>query len=167
MSGNTDNVDPALALLVSAVDKLPERHDGGPAITLTVHGLIVSGVMIASWQWFQDAEQLCRDADGGATWAEISKIFSDGLQTVRNESQVVGDVIEDFAQRYRDALLKVDRPTYIHLRDARAFPGGSTPIPTAGTYWRGRLADVSGWWFGFLAEGPGDNPPAFFAAAVR
>jgi hypothetical protein len=151
-------IDPALELLVSSVDKLPERHDGGPAITLTVHGLIISGVMIASWQWFQDAEQLCRDADGGAVWAEISKVFSEGLRTVRSESQVVHEVIEDFAQRYRDALLKVDRPMYIHLRDARSWPGGSTsPIPTVGTYWRGRLSDVSGWWFGLLAEGPNNK----------
>lgn len=155
MSNETGNIDPALSLLVGAVDKLPERHDGGPAITLTVHGLVVSGIMIASWQWFQDAEQLCRDGDGGATWAEISKVFSDGLRTVRNESQVVHEVIEDFAQRYRDALLKVDRPMYIHLRDARTFPSGWTsPTPTAGTYWRGKLADVSGWWFGMLADAP-------------
>jgi hypothetical protein len=43
-------------------------------------GLIVSDVMIASWKWFQEAEQLCRDADRGAVWAEISKIYNDGCK---------------------------------------------------------------------------------------
>jgi hypothetical protein len=51
------DVDPVLSALVAAMDTVPERHDGGPSITLVVNGVIISGQVIAGWQWFH-AEQL-------------------------------------------------------------------------------------------------------------
>lgn len=162
-------IDGVLALLVTALNSMPDRCEDGPPLTLTVQGLLISGKVIPDWEWFEDVEQLCKDtwvASGGPDtgnqgWAEFFKMGKKGMLQGRSEARAVQGVIQDLAQRYRDALLDVDRPTYIHLRDARAFPAsGASPIPTAGTYWRGRLADVSGWWFGTLTVDPDDDSAA-------
>lgn len=169
MYSDNREIDETLTLLVTALNNMTERSEDGPGITLTVQGLIISGKVIPNWEWFEGVEQLCKDsgiASGGPDtgnqgWAEFFKMGKEGMLQGRSEARTVQDVIQDLAQRYRDALLDVDRPTYIHLRDARAFPaGGASPIPTAGTYWRGRLADVSGWWFGALTVDPDDDSAA-------
>lgn len=177
MSNEHSAVDGALAILVNALNSSPERRGDGPGLVLMVQGLIISGKAIANWEWFEDVEQLCKDSwiasgrsdTGEHGWAEFFKLGKEGMLQGRAESQAVNDVIENLAQRYRDALVDVDRPTHIHLRDAKAFPSaGASPIPVGGTYWRGRLADVSGWSFGLLGEGPregpADEPPRFFGA---
>jgi hypothetical protein len=44
---------------------------------------------------------------------------------------------------------------FIHLRNAHIFAPGQPPIPTSphGTFWRGRLASVDGYFLGRLMQG--------------
>jgi hypothetical protein len=53
---------------------------------------------------------------------------------------------------------KNDAYHYIHLSGARIFLPGQPPIPTQGegVYWRGRISEVSGFWFRNLTVSDGD-----------
>lgn len=163
MSDDQPNIDPALSLMVNTVNELTERQEDGPGVTLTVQGLIVTGMVIPDWQWFEDVEHQCHDvrrASGASAdttddgRALLFKTLRDELVEIRAQAKIVAAVTEDLPLRYQQALFNIDRTVYIHLRDARAIPTGSaTPIPTSdGIHWRGKLAEVSGWSFGVPAR---------------
>jgi hypothetical protein len=133
---DTSNIDPDLFLLVDTVNSSSERHDDGLGITLTVHGLTISGRVIPGWQWLEDAEELCRGG-GDHHWVDF---FTDARRSAgRGNAESNGD------------------RAIVHLRDTRFFPlGGLTPVPAmekSGFHWRGKIADVSGWTPGVLTVG--------------
>jgi hypothetical protein len=47
-------IDRALEVVVSEINSLAERQDGGPGVVLTVGGLVIGGTIIPDWQWFDE-----------------------------------------------------------------------------------------------------------------
>jgi hypothetical protein len=46
---------------------------------------------------------------------------------------------------------EVEEPKHIHLKNAQIFVPGNPPLPSKdGVYWRGKLADVNGFYIGKL-----------------
>lgn len=151
--------DGTLAVLVDVVNSLSERQADGPSVILTLGGLIVSGVVIPSWQWYEEVEEDLREAyvrSGGdpasedAGWAMLFKEVGQKVAQQDAEKRVAMEAGEGLAERYRRALGRQDITTFIHLKDARVFTPGQEGMPRNGMYWRGRLSQLAGWAFGLL-----------------
>jgi hypothetical protein len=160
--GDTE-IDRALEVVVSEINGLAERQDGGPGVVLTVGGLVIGGTIIPDWQWFDEVEHAARAAftvhTGGSIddehggWARLLRGFSESLVRDREEHRAAQHVIGGLSENYRRLLAREEnRTTYIHLSDARVLASGVSPLPPGGMLWRGRLAEVSGWSFGHLGE---------------
>lgn len=106
-------------------------------ITLFVGGLVVSGQLTSGHKYFEGlGEQLTQFMGGPSENTDKAvKYFTSArdIYTQMNEEGV-----------------EISPPQYIHLREARIFTPGQQPIPTEGTWWRGRLACVDGFHFGSL-----------------
>jgi hypothetical protein len=155
-------VDRTLEVVVSEINSLVERQDGGPPVVLTVGGLVIGGTIIPDWQWFDEVEHAARAAftvhTGGSIddehggWAGLLRGVSEMLVRDREEHRAAQSVIGGLSERYRRVLAGENRTTYIHLGEARVFTAGVSPLPPGGMHWRGRLSEVSGWSFGHLGE---------------
>jgi hypothetical protein len=55
-------IDRALEVVVSEINSLRERQDGGPGVVLTVRGLVIGGTIIPDWQWVDEVEHVARAA---------------------------------------------------------------------------------------------------------
>jgi hypothetical protein len=160
-NGGTE-IDRALEVLVSEINALRVRQDGGPTVVLTLGGLVVGGTIIPDWQWFDEVEHAARAAftvhTGGSIddehggWARLFRGVSESLVRDREEHRAAQKVIEGLSERYRRLLAQEDRTTYIHLSVARVLAPGVSPLPPGGMHWRGRLSEVSGWSFGHVGE---------------
>jgi hypothetical protein len=159
--GDTE-IDRALAVVVSEINSLAERQNGGPGVVVTVGGLVIGGTIIPDWQWFDEVEHAARAAftvhTGGSIddehggWARLLRGISESLVRDREEHRAAQNVIGGLSESYRRLLAREDRTTYIHLSDARVLASGVSPLPPGGMHWRGRLSEVSGWSFGHLGE---------------
>jgi hypothetical protein len=159
--GDTE-IDRALEVIVSEINSLVERQDGGPPVVLTVGGLVIGGAIISDWQWFDEVEHAARAAftvhtggridDEHGGWARLFRGVSESLVRDHEEHRAAENVIEGLSERYRRLLAQENRTTYIHLKDARVLAPGVSPLPSGGMHWRGRLSEVSGWSFGHLGE---------------
>lgn len=146
-SGRHDWLEPdaVLALYVDATNRQTEPAPEGMWLTLTANGALISGELIPNWQWFAELADL--------TGGERSIHFGLG-ETLRKRAELLCEALE--AKRAETSLTDaqealVNAPTaYIHLRNARFFM--PEPLPAEGHYWRGRLAEVSGWMAGRLAS---------------
>jgi hypothetical protein len=102
-------------------------------ITLTVGGALISGNLISAQAYFQRVIE------------SVTNVSKPG------ENPGVDAVTE---------LLKARTPLgggpiaaqYIHLRDARIYNGGSDPLPTNGSNWRGKIASVDGFSLGRIGN---------------
>jgi hypothetical protein len=56
----TPEIDRALEVVVSEINSLTERQDGGPGVVLTAGGLVIAGTIIPDWQWFDEVEHVAR-----------------------------------------------------------------------------------------------------------
>ena len=164
MAHNGDaEVDRALEIVVAEINGLTEGQDGGPAVVLTVGGLVIGGTIIPDWQWFDEVEHAARAAftvhsggsidDESGGWARLFRGVSESLVRERDEHRAARNAVGGLADRYRRLLAREDRTSYIHLSDARVLVPDGGSRATAGMHWRGRLCDVSGWSFGH----PGDE----------
>jgi hypothetical protein len=136
--------DGVLGLYVAQMDRLTKPVDRGTPLSLTVHGLLITGDLIPQWQWFSEVSE--RDDYEDAFYigmAEHMKEQSDLAHDAIRARDVGGEV----THRQMSALLAPTK--YIHLRNTRIYSPDSTPGP--GRLWRGRLCDVSGWTPGVLA----------------
>ncbi|MGE6123915.1 gas vesicle accessory protein GvpU [Aeromonas rivipollensis] len=121
-----------LANIVSFVNKTNINID----ITLTVGGTLLSGRLISGKEYFESvAEGLNNSSPAEGT---VGNLLAEYMSNVAKEQYSDGG----------DASIT----SFIHLANAQHF-SGVTPIPTKGTYWRGRLCDVSGYSFGSLSIG--------------
>jgi hypothetical protein len=165
-SGGVPQVDRALATVVGAINDLTDIQDDGPGVVLTLGGLLVSGMVIPDWQWFEEVEHAARAAfvvhTGGSIddehggWSSLFEGVSESLVQARDERRTAREAAEHLSGRYQCLVADEDRTTYIHLREARVIAAGASPLPVAGMYWRGRMSEISGWSFGHLgAEPPG------------
>ena len=155
-------IDRALEVVVSEINSLTERQDGGPGVVLTVGGLVIGGTIIPDWQWFDEVEHVARAAftvhTGGSIddehggWARLLRGVSESLVRDREEHRAAQNAIAGLSESYRHLLAREDRTSHIHLSDARVLASGAGPLPPGGMRWRGRLSEVSGWSFGHLGE---------------
>jgi len=159
----TPEIDRALEVVVSEINSLTERQDGGPGVVLTAGGLVLAGTIIPDWQWFDEVEHVARAAftvhTGGSIddehggWARLLRgVSSESLVRDREEHRAAQNAIAGLSESYRRLLAREDRTTHIHLSDARVLASGVSPLPPGGMHWRGRLSEVSGWSFGHLGE---------------
>jgi hypothetical protein len=135
-------IDRALEVVVSEINSLAERQDGGPGVVLTVGGLVIGGTIIPDWQWFEEVEHAARAAftvhTGGSIddehggWARLLRGVSESLVRDREEHRAAQNVIGGLSESYRRLLVREDRTTYIHLSDARVLASGVSPCHPAG-----------------------------------
>jgi hypothetical protein len=154
-------IDRVLEIVVGEINSLAEPQAGGPHVTLTLGGSVVSGTIISDWQWFAEVEHAARagftvhtggsidDEHGG--WARLFRGVSESLARDREERRALQNLAGGLSERYRRLLAEEDRSRYIHLNNARVLAPGGGPLQ-GGTHWRGRLSAVSGWSFGHLDE---------------
>lgn len=119
--------DRLLMLLIKSV----EEHEGSDAtppftgqITLTVGGILVSGFIISAAIFLQANET----------------IYGPIIRPILPQEGESSDDEPPFLE-------------FIHLRDAKFYlPGANHPIPTssAGTYWRGKISRMDGFFLGTL-----------------
>ena len=130
--------DKVLDTYVAQMDRLTEPVNPGVHLSLTVHGLLVSGDLIPQWQWFAEVSELDDYQDAFYTgMAEHMKEQSD----LAHDAIRVRDVGGEVTHRQMSALMAPTK--YIHLRNTRIYSPDSNP--GSGRLWRGRLCDVSGW----------------------
>ena len=53
-------IDRVLEIVVGEINSLAEPQGGGPPVTLTLGGSVVSGTIIPDWQWFDEVEHAAR-----------------------------------------------------------------------------------------------------------
>ena len=58
-SGSAE-VDRVLEIVVGEINSLSEPQGGGPPVTLTLGGSVVTGTIIPDWQWFDEVEHAAR-----------------------------------------------------------------------------------------------------------
>jgi hypothetical protein len=96
MAHNGDvEVDRALEIVVAEINGLTEGQDGGPAVVLTVGGLVIGGTIIPDWQWFDEVEHAAQAAftvhsggsidDESGGWARLFRGVSESLARERDE----------------------------------------------------------------------------------
>lgn len=136
-----DPPDTVLRLLVGSINNLTEPIEDGSPINLFVQGILLSGQIIPDWQWF---EEQATQNPGASPEAMIAEILKDKRDRVR---RLRGRVLDDLTpEEHEEALAP---PAFIHLKNCRVFM--PQPVPSSGDlYWRGRLADISGWSYGQL-----------------
>jgi hypothetical protein len=129
--GGTE-IDRALEVVVSEINSLAERRDGGPGVVLTVGGLVIGGTIIPDWQRFDEVEHAARAAftvhTGGSIddehggWARLLRGVSESLMRDREEHRAAQHAIGGLSESYRRLLAREHRTTHIHL-----MPGCSLP----------------------------------------
>ena len=130
--------DSVLGTYVAQMDRLTKPVDPGVPLSLTVHGLLITGDLIPQWQWFAEVSELDDYQDAFYTgMAEHMKEQSD----LAHDAIRVRDVGGEVTHRQMSALMAPTK--YIHLRNTRIYSPDSKP--GSGRLWRGRLCDVSGW----------------------
>lgn len=122
--------------LQSLVDTVNGKEFELP-ITLFVSGLIVSGQLTSGHKYFVGLGEQLTTFFGGPS-EETAKTVAyftapADMYTKDNEGE------------------EEPLPQYIHLREARIFTPGQQPIPSEGSWWRGRLSSVDGFHFGSLS----------------
>lgn len=118
--------------------------DTSLAITLTIGGSLVSGLLVSPRRWFKEYGEIFASAFENQDLAD----------TLKADYETTGNEIADRAKKnaeenYDQASENVK---YIHLVDAVVF-AGSKPLPTQGKLiWRGRVSEVSGFSLGMLSH---------------
>ena len=161
-------IDPALEAVVGAIDALTELQEGGPAVVLTLGGLVVSGTVIPAWQWFQEVEHSARAAfvvhvggsidDEHGGWARLFRGAAESVARDHAERRAALQATEGLPDRYRRLVVQQDQTVYIHLTEARIVAAGVSPVLASGMHWRGRLSEIAGWSFGHLGVEPSTAP---------
>jgi hypothetical protein len=130
--------DSVLGTYVAQMDRLSAPVDPGVPLSLTVHGLLVSGELIPQWQWFREVSEMNNHEDAFYTgMAEHMKEQSD----LAHDAIKLRDTGGEVTQRQYNAVTAPTR--YIHLRNTRIYSPESEPGEVR--LWRGRPCDVSGW----------------------
>ncbi|WP_246607471.1 hypothetical protein [Paractinoplanes toevensis] len=136
--------DSVLGTYVAQMDRLINLVEPGVPLSLTVHGLLVSGDLIPQWQWYAEVSEMNDYEDAFFVgMAEHMKEQSDLAHNAIRQRDIGGEV----THRQMSALLAPTK--YIHLRNTRIYSPDSKPDEVR--LWRGRLSDVSGWTPGLAA----------------
>ena len=135
------NQDPLLEALVALAD----RGTMEIGVTLTVGGVLVSGVVAGLRRYQRAVEEYLMAAPSQTP--EAREVFVNALRNDRIDQEArelgeLGDPKEIGETPHYQLILLVD--TYIHHA-----PGSSTFVGP----WRGRLSAVDGWSYGHIRQG--------------
>ena len=139
-----------------------ESGGGAFGVTLCVKGITISGVIASGRDYFagfaQNVTAAIERDDPHTDAPTRQKIqdyftrFGEIYPTSRHDSddKPIDDANADAADQDDDDAKPL--PEFVHLRNARIF-NGQTFIPTNyGVWWRGRIAEVDGWFLGTLGR---------------
>lgn len=101
------------------------------SLTLNIGGSLVTGVLISIDEYYQ----------------EIIRGVSASAEDPKNTAAIH---LRDMLNRMRPEAGNPVAPQFIHLKNAKIFNGDQKPIPGNGTYWRGKISSVDGFFFGSL-----------------
>ncbi|MEQ9000526.1 MAG: gas vesicle accessory protein GvpU [Coleofasciculus sp. B1-GNL1-01] len=125
-------------LMLETFVSLAEEQDFSLGVTLTVHGLLISGHIISFQKYLEGIAQSFESATGNQ---KIGQIIA---ESYRNASQEYSEI------RRAQGIEELPTRRYIHLSDARFRFGDSVVSPGTGVYWRGRLDEVDGFFLGII-----------------
>ena len=107
------------------------------SLVLNVGGFLVSGTLVGGKKYFAAVAELLSSAN--TNMPEISEVWK-GIANY-------GKIYEVSAEEGEGNK----NPQYLHLQNAKTFSTSGTPIQAGpGGWWRGRVAEVSGFSFGSL-----------------
>jgi hypothetical protein len=132
--GASLSVDPMLKTFV----RFAEEQDLSLGVTLTIHGLLISGNIISYQKYLEGIAQGFESATGKQ---EIGQILAESFRNVSQEYLKI---------RKQEGLEELPYLQYIHLSDARFRFGNSVVPPETGVYWRGRLDEIDGFFLGII-----------------
>jgi len=123
--------DGVLELVVDLINRIEEQSDGrvSEGITLCVKGMLISGIIISRKEFLRSHP--------------VVDEIGESIDRLQNEGKI-------------PKPSENDPICFIHLKNARVFAPGAPPIPTDknGTYWRGRLDSIDGFFLGRLEHRP-------------
>lgn len=125
------------AVLDSYINAVNESKEMGIGITLFVGGAVVTGTLIGVREYFELLARFWSDVVETAEGAEMAKAH------------------RDLGERSRDALMKnaeddVQRPLFVHLKNAQVIsPQAAFPTKPA-MLWRGRVGEVQAYSMGTM-----------------
>lgn len=147
-SENIFHSGPPSDALLHYLVQLTDHIGLGFGITLTVNGVLVSGQTVPGSKFFAETQDRFRPEvkESFGTSAPTDKFF-----------ELFKDLYPDLSEDLDPSEISFqaeDLPNFIHLKDVRVFTPGQDSVPSARTEsvsWRGRIANVDGFWFGTLS----------------
>jgi hypothetical protein len=134
----TEDASLSVDLMLETFVSLAEEQDFSFGVTLTIHGLLISGNIISFQKYLEGIAQGFESATGNQ---KIGQIIA---ESYRNASQEYSEI------RREQGLEELPPRRYIHLSDARFRFGTSVVPPGTGVYWRGKLDEVDGFFLGII-----------------
>jgi hypothetical protein len=130
-------------LLLRSLVQLADVRSEKMSITLFVQGSIVSGLLIGEKAYFEALNNALNafNPDGSDKDKEVIRTFLAPFQSL---STNLPDNQQEQSQ-WRDI-------EFIHLKDAKFYSGDSLVTQDKGSYWRGRLSRIDGFWLGNLSS---------------
>jgi hypothetical protein len=106
-------------------------------VTFQVSGMLVSGMLISGEKYFE----------------EFAALFAGGFKNNTDVSDAFHKLISSYKKIYDVIDSELPPPNYVHLQNAKFFHPGQKAIPTnQGVLWRGRIAEIGGFYLGSLSE---------------
>jgi hypothetical protein len=112
-------------------------------VTLTVGGVLVTGMLIGAKQYFESLGDLLAAAipDRAAAASMREKYVTLGAEMHKRHLAYMARL---------EAGKEGEAPTFLHLRDARVYAGPSVVPTRGGVLWRGRISAVDGFIVGII-----------------
>lgn len=130
-------MDDVLRILMGSVEYAEQKEDAAEkdytlSLTLHIGGMLVSGDLISEHQYLRE--------------------FMDGA-VLRKMENLASEIAAAGDSEPAEAQEASNEREYIHMRDAKFYHPGKTPVPGAGdgVLWRGRVASVDSFILGTLA----------------
>lgn len=134
MAESKHNGDWVLRRLASMVNRLPDTIRMEIPITLTVQGLVITGVLVSRGEYHR----------------ETAKQISDWFSEFEDNQQ--SRITKEVQQAFDDSLKTAQEDDYFHLRAARiCHPSSLSPLQVD-VLWRGKISSVDGFWLAEAAE---------------
>lgn len=129
-------------------------------ITLNSGGMLVSGQTISGRNYFIElAKEFRGDSEEGSLVHTLGGLVEANKQvyethdlTLKKDEGASKSDQGEAVESDDDIDSLPPPPTYIHLRNARIYAPGQTPIPgNRGVLWRGRISEINGFSLGSLS----------------
>lgn len=142
-------VDAVLEMCLNLVSD--ETGTGSIGLTITIGGVVVSGLAITEQEYFRLLGDQLGQAFARIAGEQLGTTMRDQLtefgRRAYEERQKAKAQLDELASTLPEGeklpaeQVEATRRRYIHFKDARIFNGNHIHLPL----WRGRLADVTGW----------------------